>query len=640
MRRWSIWLLMCLAVCASAQDRLDSLFRVLRDQRGLERIKTLGEVEWDLSFTEPLKALGYGEQALRLAEGLGDSAAVAIAANDMAICAHRASRFAVAAALNSRALRIRLALGDSAGAAASHAKLSTAFTEMQRMDSALVHGFAAAELYERLRDPERSAQVRGNLARIYQLQGNFLLAERAAQKAAELLSATDNIYAQAAACGQLGSVQIDLKQYEEARLNSLRAIEGFRSIGALNDAGVAANQMGIICRATGRQVEGEQYYRQAMDLAERSDDLGAVATYAHNIGNVLMEQGKLGEALSLYERSLGLSRAHGYLFTRMDVLDDYSELLEKEGRFADALKAARELAHLRDSVVAAERHQSLEEMQVKYETERTEKELLTERARTEQQEKDLAQQRLRIVALGGGLLLLALIGGLMVSVQRSRHRQQLNDRVIAEREAGLKALVESTDAERARIATELHDGVGQLLTGLKFRTEAATQDHPELKDLLGMADDAGREVRGIAHRMMPRALNDLGLVPAMSDMLSRSLNVPGMQHTFEHFGLDGRLLAHVETGVYRIAQELLNNVIKHAKARHVQVELLKNKGHLVLIVEDDGVGIEPTRKNSGMGMRSLQDRARALHGTLDIERGTERGTVATLRVPLTNGNAS
>jgi signal transduction histidine kinase len=301
---------------------------------------------------------------------------------------------------------------------------------------------------------------------------------------------------------------------------------------------------------------------------------------------------------------------------------------------------------LRDSVFSEDMGVRLAEMETRFGMEKKEREINAQRA-------DIAAKNLAIAELDRQAerrkFLLALatsgIGVLIASallffqVQRRRASAIQAAAVIAEREQGLKALVESTDAERARIASELHDGVGQLLTGLKFRAEAAATTDPQLKDLLSLADEAGREVRGIAHRMMPRALSDLGLLPALSDMLDRSLKLPGMQHTFEHFGLEERLLPHVETGVYRIAQELVNNVLKHAKARHVHVELLKNKGHLVLILEDDGVGIDLARKAHGLGMRSLQDRARTLQGSLDIERGTEQGTVATLRIPLTNGNA-
>lgn len=618
----------------TAQDVVDSLLRVLPGQRGLERVRTLGELQWEVGYTDPKKALVHGREALGIAELLGDSSAIAIAANDMAVSAHRAADYPLAVMLNHRALSIRLAAKDSAGIAASHAKLSTAYTELQRLDSALYHGFRAADLFEALHDPQRSAQMRGNLSRIYQLQGSFEQAAKAAQRAVELLLPSGNTYAIASAWGQLGTVRIDLKEYGAAYEDLMESKKLFEGIGALNDAAVAANQLGIVCRKTGRMDEGRTFYEEAMAMAERSNDPAGQATYAHNIGNVLLDLGRTKEALRYYERSVALSRAHGFIATRIEVLNDLAIALESQGMLSEALSARRELAHLKDSINTADRAAKLAEMQVKYETERTEKELLAEQARGQQQENELAAQRLRVVLLVGGMALLMLITAVVLLVVRARHRAQLSARVIAEREQGLRAMVESTEAERKRIASELHDGVGQLLTGLKFRMEALAVRQPEVGSLLPIADDAGREVRGIAHRMMPRALADLGLVAALTDMLNSALALPGMHHTFDHFGMEGRWSPDLELGVYRIAQELVNNVIKHARATNVSVQLLANKGSIVLSVEDDGIGMDPAAAAGGFGMRSLHDRARMLHGTFHVEAASPKGTRATLRVPM------
>ncbi|MBK7554727.1 MAG: sensor histidine kinase [Flavobacteriales bacterium] len=641
------WLLISIGSNASAQQILDSLLKVLPPQRGMERVKTLGEVQWELGFTDPVKGMSYGTEALQLAADMRDSAAVAIAANDMAVSAHRAGRYPLAVALNHRALRIRSLAGDSVGMAASHAKLSPAFTEMARYDSALHHGFVAADLYELLHNARHSAQVRGNLARLYQLNGDLRMAERAATKAVELLETDGNDYALAAALGQLGSIQQDAKNVQASRRTTERCVAMFEQLGAWNDAATAANQLGAICRQMGDKQEGEEHYRKALALAEQGGDLAGVAAYSHNFGNTLFERGAFAEALVYYERSLTISRANGFMRTHLDVLPDHAQALEKLGRYAEALASHRELVHLSDSLNTAERSQSLADMQVKYETERTEKALLEERARTEQQQNQLAQQRLRIVALGGGLALLALIAVLFVSVQRARLKGQASTQLIAERERGLKAMLESTDAERKRIAGELHDGVGQQLTGLKFRledvaariSERLPDEGPRMKEVLGLADEAGKDVRGIAHSMMPRALGDLGLAPALNDMLNKSLARPGMHHTFEHFGLDARLPQQVEVGVYRIAQELVGNILKHADARNIHVQVLKNKNNLVLIVEDDGKGIDAARTGNGIGLLNMHDRARAMHGHIEFDDAPTTGTVVTLRVPLTNGNS-
>ncbi len=641
------WLLIMVGSSASAQHVLDSLLKVLPAQGGIERVKTLGEVQWELGFTDPVKGMSYGAEAVQLAEGLRDSAAVAIAANDMAVSAHRAARYPLAVALNHRALRIRSLAGDSVGIAASHAKLSTAFTEMARYDSALHHGFVAADLYDLLHNARHSAHVRGNLARLYQLIGDLRLAQRAAEKAVELLENDESDYALAAALGQLGSIQQDAKDLLASRRTTERCVAMFEQLGAWNDAATAANQLGAICRQMGDMQEGAAHYRKALALAEQGGDMMGVAAYSHNYGNTLFERGAFAEALVYYDRALSIGRANNFIRTHMDVLPDHAQALEKLGRYAEALASYRELMHLSDSVNTAERSQSLADMQVKYETERTEKDLLAERARTEEQENQLAQQRLRIVALGGGLALLALIAVLFVSVQRARLKAQASTQLLAERERGLKAMLESTDAERKRIAGELHDGVGQQLTGLKFRledvaariSERLPDEGQRMKEVIGLADDAGKDVRSIAHSMMPRALGDLGLAPALNDMLNKSLARPGMHHTFEHFGLDARLPQQVEVGVYRIAQELVGNILKHADARNIHVQLLKNKNHLVLIVEDDGKGIDATRTGNGIGLLNMHDRARAMHGHIEFNAAPTNGTVVTLRVSLTNGNS-
>lgn len=326
-------------------------------------------------------------------------------------------------------------------------------------------------------------------------------------------------------------------------------------------------------------------------------------------------------------------------------LSGIANAYEKVGKPREAFLAQKDLTTFKDSVYNVERVQQLSDMQVKYETERTEKELLQERTRTEVQKAEIAQQRLRMVALAGGFGLLVLIGTLVVFIQRARHKGRMSEQVIAERDRGLKAVIDNTEAERRRLAGELHDGVGQQLAGLRFQledvatriSERAPDERSRVAGLMSVLDDASRDVRGIAHNLRPRALDDLGLAPALGDMLHKALDRPGFTLNYEHFGLEARLPQHVEVGVYRIAQELVNNIIKHADARNVNVQLLKNKGHLVLMVEDDGKGMGD-RAHDGIGLLSMNDRARAMHGHIDFSNAPENGTIVTLRIPLTSGN--
>ncbi len=639
MRRARLWVpALFLVTDLCGQSALDSLLRVLPSQRGEERVRTLGNVAWELGMSDPSKALAYGDEALRLATGLGDSAIIAQAANDAAIAEYKVGHLQRAVDLNLRALRIRTVLKDTIGMAASHNKLAVAYTDMMEFAPALEHNYAAASIFESLHDVQHLAQVRGNIGHLYQQMGDLDRAEKVLRETRNMLTGIDSGYAMANVVGQLFQVLDERDNIDSAMVLGLDAMRRFERLGMMNEVASVNNEIGRLYRKRGDTVTGLRYYQRALDIARETGDLTGQATYLMNVANVLTGLGRAKEALPMFEQSIGLSRKEGYADQRMSALEGYVKALEQVGAIPQALARQKELQSVRDSVYKADRIAALSDMQVKYETERTEKELAQSREQNLEQQARIDRQRLLMGLIVAAVVLLALIAWGLISRQRARSRAERDAAVIAEREQGLKAMVESTDAERQRIASELHDGVGQLLTGLKFRVEAAASTDPAMKDLISLADDAGKEVRGIAHRMMPRALGELGLAPAINDMLSRSLKLPGMHHTFEHFGLEERLPASVETGVYRIAQELVNNVIKHAQARNVQVQLLRNKGHLVLIVEDDGIGIDPERARNGFGMRSLRDRARVLHGMLDIIPGADSGTIATLRVPLTNGN--
>lgn len=637
------WITVLLPVVASSvltgQSALDSLLKVLPSKSGAGRVKALGDVQWELGFSDPQKALAYGIEAMKLAEGMKDSAVIAQAANDLSITEYRLGHFQKAIDLNRRALHIRMAAMDTLGVAASHNKMGAAFIELMLFDSALAHNYAAERIYDQRGDLLHAAQMRGNIARLYQQMGDIPKALKVARETVEMLRGADSEYAMANALGQLALILTDTKDWMECEQVSLEALALFEKQGMKADIASISNILGMVYRERGDDEAGLRYYRKALQMATEVDDPLGRATFMMNVANVLTTRGELDEALRLYQDALAICRREGYLDPRISALDGYVTALEKKGDTREALRRQKEMIALKDSVFKAERLEALSELQVKYETERTEKELAQERERGSEQQAELERRRILQALLIGGIIALGLVAFLFISRQRARAKAALHAGVIAEREQGLKAMVESTEAERKRIAAELHDGVGQQLSGLKFRLEGAAAKDPQLKDLLAIADDAGKEVRSIAHQMMPRALGDLGLAPALNDMLRKALTRPGMHHSFEQFGIDARLPRPVEVGVYRIAQELVNNIIKHAQATQVNVQLLKNKGHLVLIVEDDGVGIDRSRGN-GLGMTSIHDRARLLHGTVVIEAGGERGTIATLRVPLQNGSPS
>lgn len=199
--------------------------------------------------------------------------------------------------------------------------------------------------------------------------------------------------------------------------------------------------------------------------------------------------------------------------------------------------------------------------------------------------------------------------------------------------------------ERQRLARDLHDSVTQALYGVMLYSDAAAgyleQDHPDIaqnhiRNLQTTAQQALAEMRLLIHELRPAVLERDGLETAIANRLESVEGRAGLKTRFQ-FELESRLDAQTEEGLYRITQEALNNVLKHAHAKSVLISLQKDDGDVYLEIRDDGVGFEPARNEpGGLGLASMRERATALGGNLEIVSSPENGTRILVEVPYVN----
>jgi signal transduction histidine kinase len=200
------------------------------------------------------------------------------------------------------------------------------------------------------------------------------------------------------------------------------------------------------------------------------------------------------------------------------------------------------------------------------------------------------------------------------------------------------------EAERKRIARELHDDTAQALTSIVVRLrllERSTEDaevQKNVEELRELTAGALESVRRMAMDLRPAALDDLGLVPALQAYAERfSSNWP-TKVTVSVEGMRKRLPREAELVLYRVVQEALTNIAKHASASKAAVELSRHRNEVTLRIVDDGTGFDPERKSatngSGLGLFGMQERLALVGGQLLIDSGEGRGTTITARVPL------
>ena len=204
--------------------------------------------------------------------------------------------------------------------------------------------------------------------------------------------------------------------------------------------------------------------------------------------------------------------------------------------------------------------------------------------------------------------------------------------------------MEAEEKERQRIAKDLHDGVGQMMSAAKLNLSAIENELPFKDDMqkeallriIKLVDDSCKEVRAVSHNMMPNALLKAGLSSAVREFINQ-IDQKVLKVNLHSEGLNERLDSNTETVLYRVIQECVNNVIKHAGATQLDISLIRDTDGISATVEDNGKGFDTTdsSKNSGLGLKNIQARVEYLKGTVDFDSSPGKGTLVAIHVPLT-----
>jgi two-component system sensor histidine kinase UhpB len=217
------------------------------------------------------------------------------------------------------------------------------------------------------------------------------------------------------------------------------------------------------------------------------------------------------------------------------------------------------------------------------------------------------------------------------------------DRLESERQDSGRRVLAAQEAERVAIARDLHDEVGQVLTGVLLQLNSIEEEAPEHEEALGEARQALRraldEVRRISRDLRPEMLEELGLVSALTELTSSFARATGLEIERQFATSFRKLPPEVELAIYRIAQESLTNIARHANARRVFVALESGRDSVVLRITDDGRGFIGTPVEHG-GLRSMRERALLVDGALAIKSAPRGGVEVRLEVPAPQRVAS
>lgn len=243
-----------------------------------------------------------------------------------------------------------------------------------------------------------------------------------------------------------------------------------------------------------------------------------------------------------------------------------------------------------------------------------------------------------VVLLAVILILFLLIYQKRIVTQENRFQKLENER----QKVLLRATIEGQERERQRLAKDLHDGIGSLLSGLsmnmKFqrgKEDPNSEQGKFLTEVCDMLDDGIQNVRAVSHNLMPATLEKLGLIAAMNEAIGRVNQTDDLKIDLKTIYKPFGLPKNISLGLLRIFQELLQNTIKHAGASEIKISVEYHSDQIRMQYTDNGKGLDPSAiKSGGIGMKNMESRMQALEGTFTINKKIKSGFEAKIEAPL------
>jgi len=332
----------------------------------------------------------------------------------------------------------------------------------------------------------------------------------------------------------------------------------------------------------------------------------------------------------------------------IDIYATLTKMSAATNNYKDAYDYKILQGFLQDSLTSEKMKRNIAELEIEFETEKKERKILAQQLELEKQTRHKKVTRYGLIGLGILALLLFLFFRYRLSSQKTiaKQTQAIQQQKITELQQknkllALTSMIEGQEAERLRIAKDLHDSLGGLLSTVKAHFTTIQNEFKKIEKINladktnKLIDEAVVEVRRISHNMMPQALSISGLKGAVED-LGLQFQQEGYETNVEFVNLPETLEPTQEVMLYRLLQELLSNIRKHAKATQVTIQLIHHENELTILVEDDGIGFKYAEQleNGGLGLKNINSRVQYLDGTIDWDSEINRGTTVTVRIPI------
>ncbi len=601
-----------------------------------KRASLYSDLTWYYASVSIDSALHYGKKAISEAENLDDINLLAQIYSDLGAVHFRNNDFKNAEKNYLKSYKIRKDQKNVAGIAKLNNNLASVYRNLFQYKKAMAMYLEGLKYFENTSDYKNINTTKANIGLLF----------------------------------------VDLKDYNNATKYLREAVDYFekqeKTIEVKNKLCENYLNLGKVSHLTKDYIVAEKYYTKSAEICGEIGNKQGFAYSKRNIGNLQ----NILKKDSLAKVNIQISeKTRKELNAKVDIESnniDFAQTLinqkkfseakktllkilptfEKENAKEDALYTYKLLTHiyhyihqsdsaelyfqkyieLDNILVNTSINKDTSEMEKKYQSLQKDKEILTQKSK-------IFKRNVLLFSLLGLLLL----GFIYYKNYQNKQKVKLQKAILHQQDLATKAVMNAEDNERKRMATHLHDGIGQLLSAVNMNV-SVIEDYKEdenaftkiLEKTKNILDEAIADVRTLSHQIMPNMLIKNSLSKALQSLIEKT-TTPKLHISLKMEGLDDDIDQNIQVVLYRTIQECINNTIKHSEAKTVNVSILQNERSIKTEITDDGIGFNPlkvTSKSDGMGLENIKSRIKFLKGNIDIKSAKGEGTSVIVEIPL------
>ncbi|WP_430898569.1 MULTISPECIES: tetratricopeptide repeat-containing sensor histidine kinase [unclassified Paraflavitalea] len=604
MKLSSLTLLFCIVLMGRLAAQTDSLNSIINNNRSStsEKLKAYGGLAAYYSLKDFDKTIALGEEAAKLVKSKEDSAAYAVVLHHVGIGHYFKGNYDKAADYYFKALHLfeegsnKKELGNTLN------DIAKLYRKTRDLDQSLRYYDRAMDVFKSMNDSEGMQMIWNESGVVFEYKEDFPEAIRRYTESLKIAEARKDLVGVGYAKSFIAGVQVIQKNFKPAEVNLLEALKIRENLKDSFAVALTQTDLGVLYNASGD-------YQKAIKAFELSNKTAATLKYAE------LQSANYRE-LSSIAASMG---------------DDKS-----------ALKYYQQYTSIKDSLFNLDKNKQIVELNTKYETEKKEQQIMLQNSQLSLQQSEIVRKNITLVAV----IVLSVLAFLLVYSGYKRYQLKqatlLQQERIVQQELATRAVLEAEERERQRIAKDLHDGVGQMMSAAKMNLSSiepeiafrGTDQKNRFDKIIQLVDESCKEVRTVSHNMMPNALLKSGLASAIREFIDK-IDDRIIKVDLYSEGLNERLDINTETVLYRVIQECVNNVIKHAQANHLDISLIKDRDGISATIEDNGKGFDTSKTDvfEGIGLKNIRTRVEFLKGEVDFNSEPGKGTLVAIHIP-------